>query len=87
MFSRDEINDALNADDPYLALGYHPGISDTGSGSHGTHTMDIAAGNGRVGVASAASQADLMFVHLSTPRTGHVGDLGDSVRMLEASTL
>jgi len=83
VFSRVEINAALRAQDPYRALGYHPAISDAGSGSHGTHTLDIAAGNGRVGRAGAASQADLMFVHLSTPRLDRAGDLGDSVRLLE----
>jgi subtilisin family serine protease len=84
VFSRDEINAALRTSDPYLALNYHPAISDTGgNGSHGTHTLDIAAGNGRVGNAGSGSKADLMFVHLSTPRLGLVGDLGDSVRMLE----
>ncbi|MGB7208408.1 MAG: S8 family serine peptidase [Pyrinomonadaceae bacterium] len=83
IFSRDEIDAALRSSDPYLALDYHPAISDTGSGSHGTHTLDIAAGNGRVGRAGAGSKAALIFVHLSTPRLGLVGDLGDSVRMLE----
>jgi outer membrane protein OmpA-like peptidoglycan-associated protein/subtilisin family serine protease len=74
VYSREEINAALRTSDPYHALeDYHPGISDSGKGSHGTHTLDIAAGN-----------ADLMFVHLSTPRLGVVGDLGDSVRLLEA---
>jgi subtilisin family serine protease len=86
VFSREEINAALQSSDPYQALGYHPEISDTGNGSHGAHTLDIAAGNGRAhgARASAASQADLMFIHLSTPRLGAVGDLGDSVRVLEA---
>ena len=54
VFSREEINAALRASDPYQALGYHPAISDTGNGSHGTHTLDIAAGNGRAGGARAA---------------------------------
>jgi len=86
VFSPDDINQALQTPNPYEALGYHPAISDTGNGSHGTHTLDIAAGNGRaMGSRSGiAPKADLMFVHLSTPRLGVVGDLGDSVRMLEA---
>lgn len=86
VYSREEINSALRAPDPYQALGYHPAISDTGSGSHGTHTLDIAAGNGRApGSRPGSGQlADLLFVHLSTPRLGVVGDLGDSVRLLEA---
>jgi outer membrane protein OmpA-like peptidoglycan-associated protein len=73
VYSREEINAALRASDPYQALGYHPAISDTGNGSHGTHTLDIASGN-----------ADLIFVHLSMPRLGIVGDLGNSVHLLEA---
>jgi subtilisin family serine protease len=86
VFSPDDINGALQASDPYEALGYHPSISDTGNGSHGTHTLDIAAGNGRApgSVSGIAPEAALIFVHLSTPRLGIVGDLGDSVRMLEA---
>ncbi len=86
VFSRDEIDAALRTSNPYQTLGYHPAISDTGNGSHGTHTLDIAAGNGRAPRASAgvAPNADLLFVHLSTPRLGSAGDLGDSVRMLEA---
>lgn len=86
VFSPDDIDAALRASDPYEALGYHPAISDTGNGSHGTHTLDIAAGNGRAPSSSSgiAPEAALMFVHLSTPRLGIVGDLGDSVRMLEA---
>ncbi|TMJ34344.1 MAG: hypothetical protein E6G89_20475, partial [Alphaproteobacteria bacterium] len=87
IFSQQEINAALRDSDPYQALGYHPAISDTGGdGSHGTHTMDIAAGNGRAHGAEpgAAPDADLIFVHLSTPRLSAAGDLGDSVRLLEA---
>jgi phosphatidylserine/phosphatidylglycerophosphate/cardiolipin synthase-like enzyme/subtilisin family serine protease len=86
IFSRDEIDAALRAADPYRALGYHPAISDTGKGSHGTHTLDIAAGNGRApgSHSGIAPEAEIIFVHLSTPRLGVVGDLGDSVRMLEA---
>ena len=81
-----EINAALRASDPYQALGYHPAISDTGPGSHGALTLDIAAGNGRARGArpGAAPDAALIFIHLSTPRLGVVGNLGDSVRVLEA---
>jgi subtilisin family serine protease len=81
-----EINAALRAADPYRALGYSPQQSDTGKGSHGTHTLDIAAGNGRAAGArpAAACEAGLMFVHLSTRRLGTSENLGDSVRLLEA---
>jgi subtilisin family serine protease len=81
-----EINAALRAADPYRALGYSPQRSDTGKGSHGTHTLDIAAGNGRAAGSrpGAASEAGLMFAHLSTRRLGTSENLGDSVRLLEA---
>jgi subtilisin family serine protease len=82
----DQINAALRTPDPYRTLGYHPAASDTGLGSHGTHTLDIAAGNGRASgsTPSAAPNAGIIFVHLSTPKLGAAGDLGDSVRLLEA---
>jgi phospholipase C/subtilisin family serine protease len=85
VYSRAQIDAALRTPDPYRALNYHPAISDSGSGSHGTHTLDIAAGTGRAPGArpGGAPKADLMFVHLSTPRLGATGDLGDSVRLLE----
>lgn len=42
-FDADAINAALNTSGlPYDALGYDPGKA-----SHGTHVMDIAAGNGQ----------------------------------------
>jgi subtilisin family serine protease len=86
VFSQQEINLALLESDPYRALGYFPWISDTGRGSHGTHTTDIAAGNGRAhgSKRGVAPDADLLFVHLSTPRSKPGVNLGDSVRMLEA---
>lgn len=86
IFSRVEINTALLASDPYRVLGYHPAISDAGLGSHATHTFDIAAGNGRAhgAVPGLGSSAELVFVHLSTPGLGTFGNLGDSVRLLEA---
>ncbi len=83
IFSRAEIDAALTAENPYGALGYHPSISDMGSGGHGTHTLDIASGNGQVGAASAAAEAEIVFIHLSTPRSDSIGNLGDSVRLLE----
>ncbi|MEO0684169.1 MAG: serine protease, partial [Cyanobacteria bacterium J06649_11] len=36
-----EINQALQSENPYQALGYYPGKT-----AHGTHVMDIAVGNG-----------------------------------------
>jgi hypothetical protein len=86
IFSRSEIDAAIRAPDPYAALASHPSISDSGHGSHGTLTLDIAAGNGRAPGApiGMAPNAHLLFVHLSTPRLDVPGYLGDSVRLLEA---
>jgi subtilisin family serine protease len=83
IFSGGDIERALQADDPYAALGYHPADSiTTNRGTHGTHTLDLAAGNGSPrGVAFAS---DLLFVHLAARNTPALGDLGDSVRLLEA---
>ena len=92
-YTRDEINDALQEADPYTALGYGPDPDVVGRppGMHGTHVMDIAAGNGRGShLLGVAPQADLIFVdvsHADIPFSGSqvVGvSFGDSVRLLEA---
>jgi subtilisin family serine protease len=84
--SREEIDRALRDARPYERLGYHPAIADPrGRGSHGTRTMDIAAGNGEAnGPAGIAPDADLIFVHLADRNTGGLANFGDSVRLLEA---
>src|SRR3954468_2571737 len=87
IYSREEIDRALRHDEPYRALGYHPASGDpSGKGAHGTHVLDIAAGNGRAEGAplGIAPEADLLFVHLST--RGGIGEqasLGNSVTLLE----
>jgi len=86
LLSRDAINAALATSDPCATLGYHPASGDpTGTGSHGTHVADILCGNRRypgseVGLASGA---DIVFVHLAAPHLGELGNLGDSVGLLE----
>lgn len=88
----DEINAALQVGDPYGALGYGPDPDTAFSiGSHGTHVLDIAAGNGRgSGVPGMAPNATLIFVdisHADLPFAGPevVGvSFGDSTRLLEA---
>lgn len=82
---RSAIDAALATSDPYKALGYHPADADLGHGSHGTHCLSIAAGGGGdttpTGVAPAA---DLLFVHLDSPRGGSGQSLGDWVTLLDA---
>ena len=81
-----DIDRALATPDPYGALGYHPADSDTGRGSHGTHTTSISTGNGRSGgPVGLAPEAHIVFVHLSTAVTQEgPALLGDSVAFLEA---
>lgn len=81
-----EINNALKNKKPYDALG----MSLT-TGSHGTHVMDIAAGNGRgSGAPGVAPAAELLFVQLSTSNIPWDGpdvvgkNFGDSVNLIEA---
>ena len=83
---REEIDRALQGPRPYEQLGYHPAIADqTGTGSHGHHVMDIAAGNGQAsGPVGIAPEADLIFVHMADRNTGGLANFGDSVRLLEA---
>ena len=77
---------AINQADPYSAIGYFPGAS-----SHGTHVMDIAAGNGNgSGVLGMAPSADLIFVNVTHERGPRKPEdiiktsFGDSVTLLEA---
>lgn len=86
LFTEAAINSALTKPEPYNALGYSPGIA-----SHGTHVMDIAAGNGiGSGMPGVAPEADIIFVELDgsdVPWDGvaSVGkNFGDSVQLLEA---
>lgn len=89
---RAEIDDALQTANPYVTLNYGPQKDTAQSrGTHGTHVMDIGAGNGRgSGVPGCAPEATIIFVDLSADDipwegTEAVGkSFGDSVRLLEA---
>lgn len=85
--SAQAINEALATDDPTATLSYFFARSDpTGSGTHGTHVLDIAAGNGRAGgPIGVAPEADLVFVHLHNRAFPAQVNLGDSVAVLEAA--
>jgi subtilisin family serine protease len=87
---RDKIDQALQAEDPYRTLGYGPDAANT-DGTHGTHVMDIAAGNGRgTGVPGFAPHADILFVEPATTDIAWSGpeavgsEFGDSAQLLEA---
>lgn len=92
LHSTAEIDAALATPNPYATLGYGP-APDSGSqrGTHGTHVMDIAAGNGGgSGQAGVAPEADIVFVEaaitdIAGQGPGVVGSaFGDSVQLLEA---
>jgi subtilisin family serine protease len=88
-YKQGEINQVLQASDPYAALGYK-----LGDRAHGTHVMDIAAGNGQGStIPGVAPAADIVFVQLSqnevTPlildgETAVDRCFGDTVALLEA---
>ncbi len=90
--SQQAIDAALGSFDPYAALGYGPdpdGVAQ--SGTHGTHVMDIAAGNGRgSGQPGVAPEATIVFVEASSSDISWAGPdtvhqtFGDSVQLLEA---
>jgi subtilisin family serine protease len=92
IFTSEDINQALSHPDPYGALGYNPSDSDSidsrsgaPAGAHGTHVLDIAAGNGRDGgLSGVAPEADLVCVQLwrTNPVLGP-GNFGDSATVLE----
>jgi subtilisin family serine protease len=86
IFHPETLNRALARSDPYAALGYHPADADLDrSGTHGTHVLSIAAGNGRAGgPQGVAPSADLVFVHLSMWGREDPNRLSDSVTIIEA---
>jgi hypothetical protein len=89
VYSKSAIDSALKSKQPYDVLGYDPDPARLGM--HGTHVMDIAAGNGAgSGIPGVAPKTTIVFVHLSTNDIPWVGEaslttkLGDSVHLLEA---
>src|SRR5207244_12494572 len=77
----------------YAALGYGPDPDHPPQvvGMHGTHVMDIAAGNGRgSGTPGFAPNAEILFVQPATTDIAWEGpdvvesSFGDSAQLLEA---
>ncbi len=87
-----DIDAALKKPDPYASLGYGSHLNvGAHEGAHGTHVMDIAAGNGLgSGTPGCAPQAAIIFVEVSASDIAWSGpkavdqSFGDSVQMLEA---
>ncbi|MGK9269303.1 S8 family peptidase [Bacillus inaquosorum] len=79
-YDKEDINKALLENDPYKTLGYEIGFQE-----HGTHVMDIAAGNGNgTTVKGVASNADLIFVEPAYWDVDGLHDFGDSRNLLDA---
>jgi len=79
-FSSTEITAALQSAEPYQTLAYQPE-----AGAHGTHVMDIAAGNGRAtGNPGVALQADIIFVQIASNDFADEQSFGNSRHLLEA---
>jgi len=84
IYTKSQINEALKSPTPFKKLSYHPAIADSGTGSHGTHVLDIAAGNGTIGNQGNAPNTSLVAVHLGTTKASETLSLGDQSRLLES---
>jgi len=85
VYYKSDIDNALKSERPFDFLDYHPGKSDLfHNGMHGTHVLDIAAGNGTMGKSGLAPKAGLLAVHLSTGQFKDLMGLGDSARLFDA---
>ncbi|MBD8500089.1 S8 family peptidase [Paenibacillus arenosi] len=82
VYNSRDINQALLTPNPYRYLNYQ-----IRNRSHGTHVMDIAAGNGRNNKsAGVAPNADLIFVEPAywDIVKGNLGSFGDSKNLIDA---
>lgn len=85
MISKSQINESLKDEFPFKKVGYHPGKSDLfGNGTHGTHVLGIACGNGAVAPKSFAPNVSIIAVDMGTNLVnGSNLSLGDSVKLIE----
>jgi subtilisin family serine protease len=83
--SKAQINEALLDNFPFKRLDYHPGKSDLfGNGTHGTHVLGIACGNGSVAQKSFAPDVSILAVDMGTNLVNGCNlSLGDSVKLIE----
>lgn len=89
IITKAQINEALLDEFPFKKLGYHPGKSDLfGNGTHGTHVLGIACGNGAVAPKSFAPNVPIIAVDMGTNVVnGSNLSLGDSVKGAEGLCL
>lgn len=81
---RAAIEAALRTASPEGTLGYRAADADPGTGAHGTHVADIAAGTpGPRREGGVAPGAELVLVNLAAGQLSGLAGLGDSVRILE----
>lgn len=85
IISRAQINEALLEEFPFKKIGYHPGKSDLfGNGTHGTHVLGIACGNGAVAPKSFAPNVEILAVDMGVNLVNGCNlSLGDSVKLIE----
>ncbi|MBP4136919.1 S8 family serine peptidase [Flavobacterium geliluteum] len=85
IINQTQLDESLLDDLPFKKLGYHPGKSDLfGNGTHGTHVLGIACGNGAVAPKSFAPNASIIAVDMGTNLVnGSNLSLGDSVKLIE----
>jgi subtilisin family serine protease len=80
-YSKAEIDAALGDADPYDKIEGAPP-----PGSHGSHVLDIAAGNGRAGTApGVAPKADIIFVEVRPSDFEDTDFIGSSAQLAQAA--
>ncbi|HEY0650013.1 S8 family serine peptidase [Phenylobacterium sp.] len=80
-YSKADIDEALGEPDPYDKVEGAPP-----AGSHGSHVLDIAAGNGLAGTAcGVAPKADIIFVEVRPSDVAKTDFIGNSAQLAQAA--